>query len=107
VAPIGTVGIAGTSLYRPPESESGAPWTEASDLYSLAVVLFEFLTQRLPYEIRDGGAVRQLVEPSAEETARFGSVVNVLLKAASLQPASRYTTASAFLEAFQAGADSV
>jgi serine/threonine protein kinase len=107
VALIGTAGIAGTSLYRPPESESGEPWTEASDLYSLAVVLFELLTRRLPYKMRDGGLDRQLVEPSMEETRRFGNVLTVLLKAASLEPAARYRTATGFLEALQAGAGSV
>ena len=67
----------------------------------------ELLTRRLPYEMRDGGVDRQLVEPSEEETARFGNVLTVLLRAASLQPESRYATAIAFAEAFQTDANSV
>jgi hypothetical protein len=102
VAPIGTVGVAGTSIYRPPESELGAPWTQASDLYSLAVVLFELLTQRLPYKSADGGGERELVEPSTDEKARFGPVIDVLLRAASSEPDARYSTASAFSAALQA-----
>ncbi len=107
VARIGAVGFAGTSLYRPPESESGAPWTEASDVYSLGVVLFELLTGRLPYEIWEGENDRRRVEPSAEELNRFGNVLAVLLRAASFDAGARYPTALEFVEAFRDATNSV
>lgn len=106
VAPIGTAGPAGTSIYRPPESELGAPWTQASDVYSLGVILFELLTGRLPFELGEGTADRQIAEPTAEETARFGEVLTVLLRTSSVDPNARYGTAIDFLEAFRAATDS-
>ena len=101
VAPLGTVGLAGTSLYRPPESESGAAWTEASDVYSLGVVLFELLTGRLPYESREDGTERQSAEPTPHEVAAFGDVPQILFKAASADAAARYPNANGFLQALE------
>jgi eukaryotic-like serine/threonine-protein kinase len=107
VAPVGTVGPAGTSLYRPPESESGAPWTRASDIYSLGVVLFELLTGRLPYRISDDGTERHPVEERPDEFAAFGDVIRVLQRAASLDPPARYATARGFLQALRTAARTV
>ena len=101
VAPIGTLGLAGTSIYRPPESESGAPWTEASDVYSLGVVLFELLTGRLPYESSEDGAERHPAEPTPDEVATYGEVPQILFKAASTDPAARYPHANRFLQALR------
>lgn len=101
VAPIGTVGLAGTSLYRPPESEQELPWTESSDLYSLAVVLYELLTGRLPYDTHQGEIDREPAVPVAEDADRFGEILSVLLKAAKLKPELRYATAAEFLAALR------
>ena len=43
----------GTPLYRDPQVESKG-WTNASDLYSVAVVLYESLTGQLPFVYEDG-----------------------------------------------------
>jgi eukaryotic-like serine/threonine-protein kinase len=42
--------IMGTSDYIAPEQAKGEPAGEASDIYSLGVVLYELLTGRVPYE---------------------------------------------------------
>ena len=42
--------IMGTAQYLSPEQAQGRPVTEASDLYSIGVVLFEMLTGRAPFE---------------------------------------------------------
>src|SRR4051794_1688513 len=42
--------IMGTSDYIAPEQAKGEPAGEASDIYSLGVVLFELLTGRVPYQ---------------------------------------------------------
>ena len=97
VARIGTVGLAGTSMYRPPEAETNAQWTEGSDLYSLGVVLFELLTGRLPYVTSDGEVDRETVEPAAKDVGAFGDLVEVLRKAAALDPDSRHSNAREFL----------
>lgn len=97
VAPIGIEGVAGTSNYRPPESEQGLGWTARSDIYSLAVLLFELLTGRLPYDPHDEGAKQNMLEPSAKEVARFGKeLLEVLLRGASPPPSRRYRSARAF-----------
>jgi serine/threonine-protein kinase len=43
-------GVLGTLDYMSPEQVEGKPATEASDIYSLGVVIFELLTARLPFE---------------------------------------------------------
>jgi hypothetical protein len=43
-------GVLGTLDYMSPEQVEGKPATEASDIYSLGVVVFELLTGRLPFE---------------------------------------------------------
>ena len=42
--------IMGTAQYLSPEQAQGQPVTEASDLYSIGVVLFEMLTGRAPFD---------------------------------------------------------
>ena len=41
--------IMGTAQYLSPEQAQGQPVTEASDLYSVGVVLYELLTGRAPF----------------------------------------------------------
>lgn len=42
-----------TLAYASPEQVSGEPITPASDIYSLGVLLYELVTGRLPYNLRD------------------------------------------------------
>jgi serine/threonine-protein kinase len=103
VAEEGVVGPAGTSLYRPPESDSGAAWSKASDVYSLGVVLFELLTGRLPYESREEGTERDYVAPTSDERHEFGAIVDVLIKATAPKPAARYPDAKRLGQAIKLG----
>ena len=50
--------IMGTAQYLSPEQAQGRPVTEASDLYSIGVVLFEMLTGRAPFDGRQPGGGR-------------------------------------------------
>lgn len=89
----------GTPLYRDPQVESKG-WSNVSDLYSVAVVLYESLTGVLPFVYEDGipqrGTPRAL---AAEEEAACGSALLACLRRAAGLGGERYPSASAFLDA--------
>ena len=66
--------IMGTAQYLSPEQAQGRPVTEASDLYSIGVVLFEMLTGRAPFDGRQRrGGRAQAREPAGALAARVQS----------------------------------
>lgn len=94
--------VVGTLPYQAPEIAAGRSWSEAADLYSLAVVCFEALTGRYPYE--DNGRFQDkntLVRPSDDELSAAGgrALLEVLLHAADPNPENRFPSASAFRDA--------
>ncbi|MBA2669914.1 MAG: protein kinase [Gemmatimonadetes bacterium] len=90
----------GTPRYRPPEVERGGSWSVAADLYSLAAVVYELLTGRLPYAIVDGVPKKSVSDrPTDAERAQFGTLLlDTLLLAASPDPRDRPQTAREMLE---------
>jgi len=91
--------VVGTAAYLSPEQVRGEEATPATDVYALGVVLYQFLTGRLPYEGSTLAelAVRQQNEkplpPSAyndEVTETFGAAV---LRALEGNPSRRYASA--------------
>ena len=94
--------------YQAPEVVEGNPPTPASDIYSVGVVLYEMLTNALPF---DGGNVASIalkkvkeapVPPRSINAAVPKSLNDIILKA--LEPAveHRYKTASAMLAELRA-----
>ena len=111
----GTVGasgqVHGIPQYMSPEQLRGAEVDGRTDVYSLAVIVFEALTGQLPFRARDatGYARKHLEEtPPSMSTVNPRAGVPSALEAAVLQalskdPGARPPTAEAFAESLRAG----
>ena len=103
--------VTGTTLgsvhYFSPEQARGDEVTGASDVYALAIVLFEMLTGRRPFEGDSAAAValKRLSEdaptPTAIEHPLPPGLEAILMRALSRDPAERFPDAGAFAEALR------
>ncbi len=100
-----TGSLLGTPLYISPEQVQGQTLTSRSDLYSLAVVLYQVLTGVTPFQ---GDTLTGLMMKHLTETPPAPHLVNpalpstlslVLLKALAKDPQQRYPSASAMTAA--------
>ena len=105
-------GPALTPTYASPEQIRGEPLTVGSDVYSLAVVLYELLAGEPPYQLRRTSAAAleeailevEVAPPSQRAldrtTARAlrGDLDNILAKALKKEPAQRYASVAAFAD---------
>ena len=100
--------VFGTVPYMSPEQISGRAREIdiRSDLYSLGVVLYQLLTDRLPYDIDPLNLPQTAVticehppmRPSELVAALRGDVETILLKALEKDPSRRYATVAALAE---------
>ncbi len=101
--------VVGTAAYLAPEQVRGEEATPATDVYALGVVLYQFLTNRLPYEGSSLAelAVRQQNErPLAPSTYNGDvpeSVSTAVLVALEGDPDHRYASAEELAEGLQRG----
>jgi serine/threonine-protein kinase len=92
----------GTPHYFSPEQAAGEPPTPASDVYSLAVVLYEMLAGRVPFDADNHTdlAMQHLRDEPPPLTALNPTVPihieQIINKALSKEPANRYRTADLF-----------
>ena len=103
--------VTGTTLgsvhYFSPEQARGDQVTGASDVYALAIVLFEMLTGRRPFEADSAAAValKRLSEDAPTPTSIGHPVAPgleaILMRALSREQADRYPDAGAFAEALR------
>lgn len=100
-----TGSLMGTPLYISPEQVQGQQLTNRSDLYSLAVVLYQILTGVTPFQ---GEALSALMIKHMMETPPAPHLVNpalspaiseLLLRALAKDPQQRYPSASAMTAA--------
>jgi eukaryotic-like serine/threonine-protein kinase len=100
--------VLGTASYLSPEQAQGERTSAASDLYSLAVVAFELLTGRRPFEASSAAA-----EAAAHVTSEVPSVCDVnpsipheldpvFAKALAKDPAERYGSCAELVAALRA-----
>jgi len=101
--------VIGTAAYLSPEQVRGEEATPATDVYALGVVLYQFLTGRLPYEGSSLAelAVRQQNEkplpPSTYNDEVPGTLGAAVLRALEGDPARRYGSASELASGLQLG----
>ena len=101
--------VVGTAAYLAPEQVRGEEATPATDVYALGVVLYQFLTGRLPYEGSSLAelAVRQQNEqplpPSTYNDAVPETLGGAVLRALEGNPARRYASADELAGGLQLG----
>jgi serine/threonine-protein kinase len=102
--------VLGTPYYMAPEQFDGQPADERSDVYSAAVIVYEVLTGRRPFEGQGAALMKQVLQgdpplPSTLEPRLSKELDRVLLKALSKRPEHRFRSARQFLEALLAAFD--
>jgi serine/threonine protein kinase len=101
--------VVGTAAYLAPEQVRGEEATPATDVYALGVVLYQFLTGRLPYEGSSLAelAVRQQNEKPLPPSTYDGDVPEPLgaavLRALEGDPSRRYASADELAQGLHRG----
>jgi serine/threonine protein kinase len=99
--------LLGSLNYMSPEQLNGEKATARSDIYSLAVTLYEVLTGRLPftgatiYEIMHAHLQRTPVTPTEVNPVIPPAVSQAVMRSLAKDPLERFATASAFHAALQ------
>lgn len=96
--------IVGTPAYMSPEQCRGRNLDPRSDIYSLAVLLYELLTGETPFPIDNpvGAILRHLTDPFPPLNGRTPPILNeVLRKASHKEPEERYQSAEQFAAALR------
>ncbi len=95
--------VIGNPPYMSPEQAQGIPADGRSDQFSLAVVAYELLTGRKPFQGHETAAVvAKIILDDPERTPELGAAAEAVLRTAlSKAPASRYRSCAAFVDALE------
>jgi tRNA A-37 threonylcarbamoyl transferase component Bud32 len=95
--------LVGTLQYMPPEQLRGEEATAAWDLWALALIAYEMLTGTLPFSGHLGAAAAGGHEAAiaASLDGALAGARETFVRALALDAASRYPSASAFVDALQ------
>jgi eukaryotic-like serine/threonine-protein kinase len=101
--------VVGTAAYLAPEQARGNETTPAADVYALGVVIYQFLTGRLPWE---GSTLAELairrenerpLAPTSYDSSITPQLSSAVLRALESDTADRYATAREMSLALRAG----
>jgi serine/threonine protein kinase len=100
-----TRGNYGTPIYMAPEHWDGKP-VPATDQYSLAVMVYELLTGRPPFLGNQQQVMYQHLQVQPQPPSRHNpdipaSLDNVILRALAKRPEDRFSSVTAFAQAFE------
>src|SRR3954469_8977018 len=99
--------VLGTAAYLSPEQAMGEPAAAASDRYALAVVAYELLTGRRPFEAEHFAAqarahVEDPVPPASERAPELSRAVDAVLeRGLAKDPADRWGSSEEFVDALE------
>ena len=103
--------VVGTAGYLAPEQARGERATPASDLYALAVVAFELLTGKRPFERESSTAeamahVSAPIPPASDSNPELPRELDdVLARGLAKEPEHRFATAAGFVDALRGALD--
>lgn len=96
--------VLGTPFYMSPEQFNGQPADERSDVYSAAVIVYEVLAGKRPFEGQGGHLLKQILDDPPPAPTGFNpglpaQIDAILAKALAKRPEERYQSAREFLDA--------
>ena len=100
--------VIGSVHYFSPEQAKGMKATEASDLYSVGIILYEMLTGRVPFDGETSVSVAMMhlmkeAKPVESLAPVSGAVAGIVKKALRKQPQDRYQSADAMIRDLRRG----